>query len=281
MRTELPRTTSASQLKAYALCPRKYFLGYVLEKEPEFRSTSLLLGSAVHGALGWFFGEKLRGNRPEPREAEEILTADLLAVVAGENVRWKSATFSSLEEEGRRLVQLYLETHAALPVAAVEETFEVDIVHPRTGEALGRPLRGYYDLRLEDGTVVEIKTSSKSWNEDSFLRHLQIGGYAYAARRSARTPAPLAVHVLVKLKRAPRIETRVVERSDAELGWWIRAAAEIEQAIGAGLFPPSPSPLCIECEHARACARMGPGPSVRAAAPPRGADRARHLPVLG
>lgn len=281
MSIEVPPTTSASQLTTYAMCPRKYLLGYVLEEPPEFRSTSLILGSAVHGALGWFFEEKLQGHHPSAEDAETIVTADLLALTSGEHVRWKTATFASLDEEGRRLVRLYLATHAELPVAAVEQPFEVDIVHPHTGEVLGRRLRGYYDLRLEDGSIVELKTSSKGWSEDSLVRHLQVGAYAYATHADAEVPTRLSVQVLIKLKREPRIETYVVERSEADLGWWIRAASEIEDAIAAGLFPPSPSPLCMECEYARACVRMAP----RRTAPTRHStgprDRESHLPVIG
>ncbi|MFO0590491.1 MAG: PD-(D/E)XK nuclease family protein [Polyangiaceae bacterium] len=280
MSTDLPPTTSASQLTSYAMCPRKYYLGYVLEEEAEFRSTSLVLGSAVHGALGWFFSERLQGNRPDAADAERIVTADLLALTAGEHVRRKTATFASLDEEGRRLVRLYLQTNANLSVAAVEVPFQVDLVHPGTGAVVGRPLRGYFDLVLQDGTIVELKTSSKGWNEEGLARHLQVGAYTYAIDVGEGAWTGLLVHVLVKLVRAPRLETYRVDRTVAGLGWWIRAASEIEDAITAHHFPPSPSPLCLECEHARACARMAP----RAARPlgrlDGGSVRDSRLPTL-
>lgn len=280
MSIEVPPTTSASQLTSYALCPRKYYLGYVLEEEAEFRSTSLVLGSAVHGALGWFFSEKLRGNPPDVADAERIVTADLLALTAGEAVRWKTATFASLDEEGRRLVRLYLQANADLPVAAVEAPFQVELVHPGTGAVVGRPLRGYFDLVLQDGTLVELKTSSKGWSEESLTRHLQIGAYAYATHAGEGAWTGVSVHVLVKLKRDPRLETYRVDRTAADLGWWIRAASEIEDAIAAHHFPPSPSPLCLECEHARACARMAPRATPSLGGPPRYGARAASLSVL-
>lgn len=49
--SDLPPTTSASQLSAYARCPRQYYYRYVEHRKPEVRSPGLALGSAVHSAL--------------------------------------------------------------------------------------------------------------------------------------------------------------------------------------------------------------------------------------
>lgn len=92
MAPDLPPATSASQLVQYAMCPRKYAFSYVYGFEPEFRSTALVLGSAMHSAIAWWFAEKLDGRRPTLDQADGVLSADLLAGSAGTDMRWKDAT---------------------------------------------------------------------------------------------------------------------------------------------------------------------------------------------
>jgi CRISPR/Cas system-associated exonuclease Cas4 (RecB family) len=236
------------------MCPRKYALSYVYGLEPEFRSTALLLGSAVHGAIGWFFTEKLEGRAPTRARAEEVLAADLLAGAAGAQVRWKDATPESLEYEGRRFLRLYLERFGDLPVTAVEAPFGVELLDQESGEVLGRPLKGYFDLVLGDGRTVEVKTSARGWSEHDLSRHFQVGAYCYAGSADSGAPALLEVHVIVKLKREPRVDVFPVKRDQEACRWWFRAAAAIEHAIAQRAFPPAPGPLCRECEYEATCA---------------------------
>lgn len=252
-RWRIPPTTSASQLQTYAMCPRKYAASYVLGLVPEFRSQALVLGSAMHSAIGWWFGEKLGGRAPGIPAAEEVLVADLAAGAAGTKMRWKASSLEGMEEEARRLLRLYLTEHGQQPVASVEQPFQVDFWNDDTGEVLGRQLKGYFDLVREDGTVVELKTSSRGYDESDLARHLQVGAYAFACNSLHGGPSKLEVHVLVKLKREPRVETYRIERGEADLAWWQGAAHAIEDAIAARQFPPSPSPFCRECEFGRSC----------------------------
>ncbi len=253
-RSRVPPSTSASQLTCYAMCPRKYALRYCTDTPPEFVSTNLVLGSAVHSAIGWWFEEKLAGRTPTIENAERILAIDFLAITTDVTVRWKKDTTpADVETDGKRLVRLYLTRYGDEPVTAVEEPFEVELVDPRTGEVLGRPLRGYFDLRLHEKTV-ELKTSSRGWNPFDLVRHLQVGAYSFARHAITGRSETIEARVLVKLKREPRIEVHPVERDVATLGWWLSAAAAIERAIEAGIFPPTPGPLCHECEYEKACA---------------------------
>jgi hypothetical protein len=254
MALDLPPRTSASQLVSYAMCPRKYAMKYVLDLEPEFVSVALVLGSAVHGAVGWWYEERLAGREPTLGGALEIATADLASAVAGETVRWKTSSQAHTEEEARRLVATYLGEYGDLPVVAVEQPFAVDVVHPETGELLGRPLKGYFDLVLADGSVVELKTASRGWDGDAIARHLQVGAYAYVLRERHDDPPPVRVDVVVKLKREPRTESFMVDHDPRKAGWWLEAFREIETAIQRRQFPPTPGPLCRECEHGTRCA---------------------------
>jgi len=252
-----PPTTSASQLVGYSMCARKYAAQYVYGLESEFTSLPLIMGTVVHSGIEWWFGERLEGRSPTIEQALEVVSADLVAATAGVNVRWKEATPESLEAQASGLVRLYLEERGDLPVAAVEVAFSLELEHPAPeGQFLPRPLKGYFDLVLEDGKVIEIKTSSKAWPESFLERHLQIGAYASVWNALHGGPSQVEVHVLVKNKK-PRLDVIQIERGEANSAWWFGAAQAIEEAIVAGHFPPSPGPLCVECEYQRTCARWG------------------------
>ena len=262
-RLDLPPTTSASQLISYTMCPRKFAFRYLEDVPPEFRSTALILGSAVHGGIGWFFEERLGGREPTIEAACTIAAADVAADVAPGGVRLGTSTAESLEDDARRLVKLYLESRSDMKVAAVERKLQLALADRETGEIFGRPLKGYLDLVLEDGTVVELKTASRRWSESDLARNLQLGAYSFALCEEDRTATKLAVHVLVKLKREPRLESFDVRFTRHELAWWQTAVRDIEAAIAAGHFPPTPSPLCHQCEYQRACSERRTSVAVR------------------
>jgi putative RecB family exonuclease len=244
---DLPPFSSASQLVAYASCPRKFFFRYVMGLEPETKSLALAFGSAMHGAIGWWFEEKLAGRSPSLAAAERVFAADLAAHASQDDI--DRSELVEAEEDGLALLRVYLQQYGDLPVARVEQPFEVDLADPSTGEVL-RPLKGYFDLVLDSGTVIELKTSSRKWSEPEVQRHLQLGAYSYVAARSCTSPVLLEVHVLVRRKRTPGVETY----SYARTGWWLPAALAIERAIQSRLYPPSPGPMCSGCEYAQACA---------------------------
>lgn len=250
----LPRATSASQLQTYAACPRKYFFRYVAHEPPAFRSLSLVLGSVVHSVLGYWFDCTGRNHLPSPEEIQHVLRADLCAELAGARIRWKDETPESLEQQAERLAALYIEQYGLEEVVASEVPFEIDLEDPETGEVRGRPMKGYLDFVLERESVVELKTAARAWNKNDLVRHLQVSGYAYADMVRCGGMSDLEVRVLVKLKREPRIQTFHIARGERAIRWFLQAAWAIEGAIAAGHFPPSPGPLCGECEYEGACA---------------------------
>ena len=274
----LSPTTSASQLVAFSMCPRKYFLSYILQLDPEFRSTALILGTVVHAGVDWWFEERIAGRTPTFEALDKIVESDVMAqTLDDKSIRWKESSPDALEADAKRFLRVYLTECGDLPVKAVETAFTVPLVDPDTGVVVGRDLRGFFDLVLEDETVIEVKTSGKGWRADDLARHLQIGAYCYVANTLHAAPSPVNVHVIVKLKGTPRVEKYTLERGDAETRWWLHAAAAIEGAIASGHFPPAPSQLCNECEFQSACLKMTSAPAVVVDLPER---TRRHLGIV-
>ena len=219
----LPLHTSASQLVTYSMCGRKYYFSYIAQREPEYRSTALILGSAVGSAIGFWFERRLAGVTATMAEVDDVLAADLMAASMGPRVRWKGSSAAALEEEGRKYVHLYLASNGDLPVVAVEEPFDIELVDPETGEVHARRLRGYFDLRLADGRAVELKTSARAWTDGDLHRHLQVGAYMHVLGNENMPPA-LDVHVIVKLKKLPRVDVFAVRPVSDQHLWWLSAA---------------------------------------------------------
>lgn len=221
----------------------------MLQVEPEERSTNLALGSAVHGAVEWWFEERNAGREPSVVDALRVARADLAAGLAHTNVAWKDESPATLATESARMVRFYLEELGDLDVAATEVPIELPILDPDTGEQMPRRLIGFFDMERRSGNVVELKTAKAAYSEIACRTSLQFSAYRTAARYLG---VDVELHAIVRTKQL-RLQ-RIVLPHDREVSrWFMRAASQIERAIAAGIFPPSPSSMCASCEYRRRC----------------------------
>lgn len=251
---DLPEHTSASQLGMYARCPRQYRFKYIEGRLPERFSTNLALGSAVGSAVAWWFDAMREGRDATVDDAVRILRADLAAAVARPDVDWDDDTPETLAAQGEKLLRLFVERFGNLDVLRTEERVELPIVDPVTGAVLPRRLLGFLDFTLVDGSAVELKTAARAYSENDTARNLQFG--AYRAVMRARGAGGLRLVVLVKTK-TPKVQEVTLQADDRAVGWFMSAAADIERAIAAGLFPPAPGMSCAMCDFTAACAGSG------------------------
>jgi CRISPR/Cas system-associated exonuclease Cas4 (RecB family) len=247
--SDVPPSTSASQLTTYAMCPRKYELRYVLHAEPESRAPGLALGSAVHSAVAWYFDERAAEREPSIDDVARVLRADLDAATSYSNMRWASTTPEKLRAEADLLVRAFLAARGELPVKETEVRFDLAIVDPETGEEMRRPLVGYVDMELVTGNFIELKTARRAYSEVDLRTNLQFACYRTAARYYG---VDIEVMAIVRTKR-PRLQHVTLPHDGDVSRWFMRAAASIERAILAGHFPPAPGPMCASCEYRRAC----------------------------
>lgn len=258
----LPEHTSASQLTTYASCPRKYALRYLEGAAAEDRGPSLVIGSVVHSAVAWFYDAQIAGEQPTVQDALDIGRADFAAQLHGPPIRLGQWTRDDLRAHALRLAAFFLGRHSELPVVATEERISLEVVHPTTGEVLGRPLLGYLDLRLENRKVIELKTARSRYQPTDLASNLQFG--AYAASLDALQLETLDVWVILK-NRSPDLQKLRVSKSIERLTWFFEAAQEIEAAIDAGHFPPSPGWTCATCEYRTRCLGSAVSPVSQAA----------------
>lgn len=244
---------SATQITGYLQCPRKYRFRYVDRLPREFRPSALAFGAAVHSATAWWQDQRLAGIPVTEDEALHMFHTDFEAQKDDVIAYKEDETEESLRTQGEALVHLYVDHFNEVPVAAIEQPFDVPIVDPETGEVdVSIRLRGFFDLILPEDTVVELKTAARSPDAATVARNLQMTAYAYGYREARGRDAKLRYVALVKTK-TPKVVTLTAERSIAEQAWFVGLVQDVAAGIRAGVYPPNPGWACDGCEYAKAC----------------------------
>jgi CRISPR/Cas system-associated exonuclease Cas4 (RecB family) len=246
---------SASQINSYLLCPRKYKYRYIDGIPPAFKSSALAFGSSVHTALSWLHEELLAGNTPPLEEVLRIFRADWTAAQE-ERIRFKKAEKENLPRIGERLIELYIEHMGKMHIRATEMPFEVRIIDPRDGEVTNLWLKGYFDLLLEGGRLIEIKTSATSYSQMKADQLVQLDAYAFAYREIYGSDPQLTVIDLVKAKTPKLVELGTERTPDRDL-WFCELALQVAKGIDHEVFPPNPGWVCSDCEYSGMCREVG------------------------
>ncbi len=249
--TRLPEHTSASQLTCYAACPRKYYYRYVAKIEPETRGDGLVLGSAVHSTLSWWFDERRLGRTPSGAERLALLRADLhasLSEAEGERVE-------RLTTESVRLIDAFIARCGDFDVTHCEAPIAISLIDPETGEVMPRQLIGYLDFCLAGGNVVELKTARTAYSRMAIATNLQFAAYC-AALDFVGGGGSLNLVALIRTKTA-RVQVETITPSSDRTRWFMSVACALERGIAAGIYPPTPSVMnCVACEFRGPC--LGP-----------------------
>ena len=238
---------SVTQLKMYLRCPLQYYFRYVCDlKMPP--TGDMTLGRAVHGTLEDNYRQKIESRQDLPLDQ----------VCESFSGRWDQEAQLTLfkddenpghlKDEGVRLLGVYHSTIApTVQPAEVEREFLVD-----TG-ATELPLKGYIDLIDSDGTIIDHKTTKRSFPQDAAEKDLQLTAYAMAYRQLYGQPENgLRLDALVRNKE-PKVQQLVTVRSQADVDRFLRLAEQVERAIGAEAFYPSDNYMCGVCGYGDLC----------------------------
>jgi putative RecB family exonuclease len=256
---------SKSQIQTYLICPRKFYLQYVMGAMPEFLPASLPFGSALHGAVAAFYRAiKETGAKPElgfiVREFE--LAWD--RAVVGHRMSFKGRTSANSHLDlGKALLQKFYDEVQPRKVEAVEYPFAIVMSDPNTGDPLDVSLVGIIDLIESDdeGTLIiaELKTSAKRYADSQGESQLDGMIYAYAMNRlgfrTADAKTLIRYDVLVKTK-SPGFQQIYVNKSTQDYGRLVRWIQEILQAIERESFYPNFGWACHNCQFRRRCSSI-------------------------
>lgn len=264
------RTTphlSASGLRDYIDCSLQYRFSRIEKRTPEFVSSALILGSAVHKSVEAVNLQRQEGLVIDPSETESAFSAILTDIVKGYEARGVPIRFKdketpeSLLDQGKALTRLYAENTiqemntSALRVLFAELPFMIEV----PGVAV--PVIGAMDLLLEDASsgglvLCEVKTTAKSYGAGEVDGTDQTTIYQMALRQLGYgdREVELRIDTLVKTK-VPKFESHYTARTELDEARLKRKLRETWRGISSGLFVPSDGNWrCAACGFKQACA---------------------------
>jgi len=256
---------SWSQVDQMRRCPRKYAFTYVEQARPDFLPSSLLFGSAIHAALEHHLQRRLEG--------EDSERSELLAIFLDEwkrrddeqpdiPVRFnKTESETILIEQAQRMLAAFLASPLAQPqgeIIAVEEKLR-GTLRPGLPDMVARVDAIYRDQ--DSLRVIDFKTSRSKWNEakvsESADQLLLYHHMAQSMSRHMNLPIKLCFGVITKAK-SPAVQLLDVPISAGQVERVVNLIEQVWQAIQAGNFYPSPSPMnCSTCPFKSRCPAYG------------------------
>jgi putative RecB family exonuclease len=249
-------------MKCWLRCPRQFELRYVRGVTPAFVPENLAFGSAIHSALGAYYGEQKLSGSPLRRDLvldvfREAWQRQAKGDIALQVDEEEGSDPGLLVDRGVSMLNAFHESAAKRPVEVeyVEKRFEIEIFDPDTGEVLEEKLVGVIDLiAVEDGRRViwEHKTSARKYGEDQLRFDTQVTAYRLAAREMGMGEVGLRFQVLTKTK-VPAIQIGEVDRSQADEDDFLRTVGGVLKAIDAGVSYPIRGWQCRTCPYAHAC----------------------------
>lgn len=255
---------SYSAISTYQRCPLKFFFSYVAQLEPEFKSSSLIFGSAIHAAIEEHFVRLFEG-RPAPSLDDLLVVYDrawnsesTLPIRFG-----KSETELTLRDlAGRMLAAFQADQASKLEGATsrligVEETLRAPIIAD-CPDVLGR--LDLITAKANALAVADFKTARSRWNA------AQINDAAPQQLLYADLVKPLAeslgcdkieINWIVITKTKQPVVERHTLTPDARLITRTKSIINrVWNAIRGGHFYPSPSAMnCALCPYRKPCQR--------------------------
>lgn len=218
---------SASSCNIYDLCPQKYKFKYV-DKLPDPSGPAAELGTRIHNAIYATWAE---------RKAEH---SDLFIKIA--------------------LTALYTHREVqALPAARIIDgkasEHKIDVPCGKT------QLNGYIDMMLEDGSLVDFKTSKSLFSSEKIQEQRQHLFYVYGALKMGWLPPNqfpyLFRYVVVTTAKSPTVQVIKFNVSQSALEEFERdfnlRTYKIQLSHDLNMFPHNPGSHCYMCPYKNIC----------------------------
>ncbi len=255
------RHLSWSQLSSFRGCPRRWHFSHVEGLLPEFVSSALLLGSAVHTAVQHHYEQRLQGQPTTLDQLRQVFNQAWHDEADQVDVRYsKDDDCDTVKDTGARMLEAFLSSDLATPsgdLIAIEETL-VGSVHPDLPDLMAR-----IDVvwQTNDGVhLMDLKTSRSRWSasnvnesSDQLLIYQQLAG-----ELSAQQQLHLHFGVITKAK-SPVVQLLDVPPAPPPEGGSraddvISVMLPVWNAMKLGVDFASPSPMsCSTCGYQSHC----------------------------
>jgi len=252
---------SHSSISTFQRCPLKFYFSYVAGLEPEFVSSSLVFGGAIHSAIEHYFRCLFEGMKPPAIDALMDAYEQAWKQDNAVPVRFgKTESINSLRDLATRMLTAFKDStlsklDSQTRLLGVEEAFRGPLVE-------GCPdLLGRLDLITLDSdllTIIDFKTSRSAWNEgkvqESAPQQLLYSELVKPlAKALENRPVRIEWVVITKAKK-PVVEKHTLIPEPNQVARTKAVVRRVWAAISNGHFYPSPSAMnCSTCPHKTAC----------------------------
>jgi putative RecB family exonuclease len=247
---------SYSQINTYATCPLKYRFNYIDGLEPEFTSSALVFGSAMHAGIQAYLQSILEADPLRPDHLLDVFREEWRGS-RGPKIRYSAReSEESLVNKARELFTLFVDQYdTEAEVIAVEESFTMDLNELiNDGPCDLPPFIGYMDAIIQNGStaLIDYKTSSRKPNGD--MNAMQLVAYSLGATTLGYEPNELTYRYEYLVKTAkPELVTCPVRIDDDDRRRFLKMTTRVWKAIQSEIFFPNPSYLCSSCGFQRQC----------------------------
>jgi len=226
---------SYSSIGAYLLCG-EYWRRRYIAKEPAPIASSLVLGSAFHGAVEAY----LRG-APDLETAYERSWAQQME--RGQEIAWEAEQPDTVKADGLRMVR-------AKPVQQLLDQLRANF-DPERGEMERRvelrvpgvpvPIIGYIDVITKDGIPGDFKTTARMWSDEKAGDELQPIYYLAALNQEGiQVPNWMFRHYVFSKGQSPAAKVFEVKRKPAEVFGLFEVIKAAWHGIESGVYLQQP-----------------------------------------
>jgi putative RecB family exonuclease len=143
----------------------------------------------------------------------------------------------------------------------VEEPYS-SVLYDEEGNPTDFKLIGIVDCIQRDRggnlIIIDNKTANRAYSKDKIEQDLQMTVYSYLLCANKLMPSKVETthrfDVLLKLKE-PRLDSYYTTRTSADRKRLAKLISQVLKGIEAGVFFPSPSWMCSDCQYAQACVK--------------------------
>ena len=251
---------SASSIGDYIDCGLLYKLGRIDKLRPEFSSSDLEFGSAMHKVLEAYYRHRLEGETLSAKDLHEIFEKAWKEMAEGkEDIRYaEGKDHKTLLLEGKELLTVCynkIQNDKQFRVIGVEEPFSFNL------EGCPVPIIGAMDLIEQDDSdtliITDWKTSGRAYSNDEVDRNFQLTLYQIAAKKNGYVDREILLKFdcLIKTK-TPKFEPYYTTRSEIDEIRAVKKIIEVWNGITKEVFIPndgSSNWKCKGCAYKKAC----------------------------
>ena len=210
---------SASSISTLMECGREFLYHYIQGQPPQDTGAALILGSAVHEAIAYFYNSvKQSGTEPSLTELVDVVSAAIDAPQRAPVSFKKGESLDSLKSQAGAMLAAFLATgYRPSHILAVEFKFVMPLVNPITHEPLPEVLLGTFDLVEErNGQIVvtDHKTAARIDADKVAAPDTQMALYSAVAKTLFNVDDVSLQYQFLTKSASPSVTLQTIARHD-------------------------------------------------------------------